>query len=715
MSAVLQRSQLDRVFAPQSVAVVGASTDPSKRGNQVIRALREDKYPHPIYGVNPRGGSAYDVDLLPSVAELPLGTDLALVALPARLVPSAIRELGARHVAGAVVLADGFAEPGDDGPELQADLLQAVAESGVRVIGPNTSGVLNVPLGLNLVGLPGVSPGPVSVLTQSGNMLLSLVEDDRAAQGRGFAAYVGLGNQVDVSYPECLEHLANDDITGAIAVHSEGLPNGRAFLEAAARAARVRPIVMLRGGRSEAGKQTALSHTGSIAGSDAVATSVLPQAGIELVERSDELVVLSGVLATTAPLTDGTGVAVLADGGGHATLAADALTARGVSLAALSPETRKTLAGLLGATAALHNPVDVAGATDADPTIFGDAVEALMRDPAVGLVMIIGLYGGYHVRFDHRLEGAENATAQRLVGLSREHDTPLLVQSCYASRQLRNHDILREADIPVLTSIDHSVRAVAALARRGHWLATRSQRSDLILNTDAITTRSRTSPVVLPETEARQLVEEAGLKLAGWAYATSPDELESCLQRLATRCAVKVVSRQVVHKSEVGGVALDVELGQGEAAWSEITKAVTSHVPDAVIDGMIVAPMARSGPELLIGAARDPIFGPVVAFGSGGALVEAYKDVSFRAAPLTQLEARELISETAASRVLDGFRGYPDVDRSAIADLLTAVGDLMIANPEIVELDLNPVIAAGSHLQPVDVRIVVAHALGDDA
>ena len=604
------------------------------------------------------------------------------------------------------MLANGFSESGERAAELQSELLQAVADTGVRVIGPNTSGVLNVPLGLNLVGLSDVPSGPVTVLTQSGNMLLSLVEETRAVGGPGFATYVGLGNQADVGYHECLEHFAQDTATGAIAIHSEGLPGGRRFLEAAARAARTRPIVMLRGGRSEAGKQSARSHTGSVAGSDEVATSVLPQVGIELVDRSDELAVLSGVLATAAPLAPGSGVAVLADGGGHATLAADALTARGVSLADLSSKTHESLAELLGDTAALHNPVDVAGATDADPTVFGDAVEALMQDPAVGLVMVIGLYGGYHIRFDPRLEEVENTTAHRLAALSRQHDKPLLVQSCYASRQVANHAVLRNAGVPVLTSIDHSVRAVAALAHRGHWLATSAQRSGLIAHMDAVSTGVDESTRVLLEPEGRKLLEDVGLELGGWAYAKGPEDLDDCLKRLAAPCAVKVVSRDVVHKSDVGGVALGVEAGQGHATWSEITTAVVHHLPHAEIDGMIVTPMAKAGVGLLVGATRDPIFGPVVAFGFGGTLVEAMKDVSFRAAPLTQLEADELVAETTVNRILDGFRDLPAVGRVALTDLLVAVGDLMVTRPDIVELDLNPVIAAGCDLQPVDVRIV---------
>jgi acetyltransferase len=708
VTAVGDQDRMRRIFSPRSVVVVGASADPAKRGNHVIRALRESGYRHPIHGVNPRGGQAYGVGFIPSVHDLPQGVDLALVALPGRLVPETVRDLGRRDVAGAVVLANGFGESGTDGARLQSELDVAVRESGVRVIGPNTSGLLNVPLGLNLVGLPDVPAGPITVLTQSGNMLLSLVEDARTAGSPGFASYVGLGNLSDLAYHECLDHFATDEATGVIAVHSEGLSDGRAFLASAARASRTRPVVMLRGGRTEAGRQTAASHTGAIAGPDKVAVAVLRQAGVELVDRSDELAIVSGVLATTAPPAAGTGVAVLADGGGHATLAADALAARGVPLAELSETTRERLSHLLGAVAAVHNPVDVAGATDADPTIFADAVDVLMRDPAVGLVLVIGLYGGYHVRFDPRLADAEDRTARRLVDLGSEHSRPLLVQSCYAPRSLPNHTTLRKAGVPVLSSIDQAVRAVAALTHRAQRLATLADRSDLALADPRPRPANPVATRSLSEPDARRVAEEGDLKLGSWAVATSPDELERCLEQLAVPCAVKVVSPQVVHKSDAGGVELWVGTGQGKAVWSKIVAAVAGHTPGAVIDGMVVTPMADRGVELLVGATRDPIFGPVVAFGSGGVLVEALDDVSFRAAPMTRLEATELIAETTISRILDGHRRLPAVDRDALAELLVRVGDLMVARPEIVELDLNPVIAAAGHLQPVDVRIVVA-------
>lgn len=702
--AALSRTALDRLFDPRSIAVIGASTDPAKRGYQAVRALQDAGYPHPVHAVNPRGGTVLGLPLLTGIGELPAGVDVALIALPGRAVPAALRELAGVGVAGAVVLANGFRESGADGAALEADLRAAIAETGIRVVGPNTSGLLNVATGANLVGVPDVPAGPISVVTQSGNMLLSLLADDRALHGPGFHTYTGLGNQADVAYDECITQLAGMPGTGSIAVHCEGLQDGRAFLVAASRATRDRPVVLLRGGRSEIGQRTALSHTGSVAGSDAVATAVLAQAGVELVDRSDELAVLAGVLATTAPVPAGRGVAVLSDGGGHATLAADALSAAGVDLAALSDDTRARLRTLLGAPAAVANPVDVAGATDTDPTLFAKAAEILMEDPAVGLVLIVGLYGGYHLRFDARLRDAEDATAYELTAMSARHRLPALVQSCYAVHQPANHQILRRGGITVLSSIDHAVRAVTALHRRGRRLATADERSDLTLPT------VHGTPVgtgLLDEPAARRLVESAGIHTGGWRLVTTADEAAAAVADLGVPCALKIVSPQVVHKSDVGGVHLHVTPHTARQAWTTIVESVNARVHDARINGMVVAPMARPGVELLVGATVDPIFGPVVAFGSGGVMVEALRDVTFRAAPFAHLEALEMIEETVASRMLNGYRHLPRVDRDALAAFLVRVGDVAVGTPGLAELDLNPVVANETGVLPVDVRVVL--------
>jgi len=697
------RAPLTRLFDPRSIAVIGASTDPAKRGFQVINGLLRSHFTGRIVPVNPRGGTILGLPVLREIAELPFGLDAALLAIPAKAVPGVIRQLAGRGVAGAVVLANGFGETAAGAP-LDADLKAAIAESGVRVVGPNTSGLLTVASGANLVGVAEVPAGPVALVTQSGNMLLTFLADVRANRMPGLHSYIGLGNQADVGFADCVRELAARSDVGVIALHAEGFKEGRSLLIAAAQAARERPVVLLRGGRSTAGARTALSHTGSVAGPDGVARAVLAQAGIELVERSDELAIVAGVLATTAPIPDGLGIAVLSDGGGHASLTVDALADRDVPLANLAAATRDRLAELLGPAAAVANPIDVAGATDADPSPFVDVARLLMADPAVGLVLVVGMYGGYHLRFDPRLQVEEEATSRRLAELSRESGKPMIVQSLFARDMPASHDILRASGIPVLASIDHAVRVVSALRRRGHRLATATERSSLELHTPPESASGGTR--VLAEPAAREFIESAGIDVGDWVFAATPAEARAAVARFGVPCAVKVVSPQVVHKSDVGGVRLDVT--DGESAFRSIVDSVRAAVSGADVMGVVVTPMAGRGIELIVGATADPIFGPVVAFGSGGMLVEARGDVTFRAAPFTRLEAMEMIDETAASKVLDGYRGLPKVDRERLATLLVRVGDFAASTPRLRELDLNPVIANFDGILPLDVRIVLA-------
>ncbi|MCZ4080313.1 acetate--CoA ligase family protein [Rhodococcus sp. H36-A4] len=700
------RTQLERTFDPRSIAIIGASTNASKRGYQAVRALQEAGYEFPVFPVNPTASEILGLTVTPAIGELPHGIDVALIALPGKAVPDALRDCAAVGIAGAVVLANGFKEIGEQGAELERQLTEAIAETGIRVIGPNTSGMFNVTTGANLVGLAGVPKGPISIVTQSGNMLLSLVNDNKVLRGPGFHTYIGLGNQADVRYDECVTELVRHERTGAVAIHSEGLQDGRAFLVAAAAATVHKPVVLLRGGRSEIGQRTALSHTGSIAGSDAVATAVLGQAGVELVDRSDELAVVAGALATTLPISHGRKVAILSDGGGHATLAADALTKAGVELAELSEQTQSVLRSLLGIPAAVHNPVDVAGATDANPGLFADCVESLMDDANVGLVLIVGLYGGYHLRFDERLRTQEDATALTLLHLSTQKRVPLMVQSCYAGDAVDNHTALRDGGVPVVSSIDHAVRIVAALDRRGHRVETASARSSLALPAPIVIAGATSG--IMDEPTARRLAEAAGIDVGRWSLAADPDEVETAVREYDAPCALKIVSPQIIHKSDVGGVRLGVTALDAVQQAQSMIDTVLTNVPNAQITGIVVSPMAKSGVELLVGATRDPIFGPVVAFGSGGVMVEALKDVTFRAAPFTELEAAEMIDETIAARMLDGYRHLPVVDRAELARFLVKVGDIVAAHPQISELDLNPVIANEDGITPVDVRIVLS-------
>ncbi|HZD70763.1 MAG TPA: acetate--CoA ligase family protein [Actinomycetes bacterium] len=702
---------IGRLLRPGAVAVIGASADPTKRGNQAVRALREDGYPHPIYPVNPKGGEVLGLEAYRSVADLPGPVDLALVAVPAAAVPEVLAECAAAGVAGAVVVAVGFGESGVGGGELERRLREIARDSGLRVIGPNTSGLFNLSERLNLVGVRGVPRGPLALVSHSGNMLLGLLEQDTAETGLGFSVYVGVGNEVDVLQSDCLAFLRDDPDTGAVLMYCEGFRDGRSFLREARATALAKPVVMVKAGRSAAGAHAARSHTGALAGRPEVADAVLRQAGVVVVDRSDELLPVAAALLT-APASADNRVAVLADGGGHATLAVDAIAATpGLDLAVLAPPTVARLAGLLPAAATPRNPVDVAGGVDRDPGLFVPCLEALLADEGVDLALVVGLFGGYHLRFTESLRELEERAAQGLAEVAAAAGKPLLVHSVYAARRTAPHAVLRRRGVPVHGSLDITVRAAAALVERGRFLESAASRTDLVLpaSWDAVRLQDAGEGVeMLPEHAVRTFLADQGIGTGPWALARTADEAAAQALRFGGPVALKVVSPDVPHKSDAGGVLLEVAgVDAVRSGFSRLVAAVSAAVPGARVLGVLLAPMAPPGVELIVGAAVDPTFGPVVTVGLGGVLVAVLGDVAFRAAPISPPEAAEMLTELRGQALLDGHRGGPVVDRSAVARLLVAVADLVATHPEIVELDLNPVIAHSGGLTVADARMVV--------
>ncbi|MGD8322146.1 MAG: CoA-binding protein, partial [Gemmatimonadota bacterium] len=565
---------LDPVLQPRSVAVVGASADPKKRGFQVLQALRESGFAGAVYPVNPRGGEILGQTVWTSVEALPEAPDLALICTPAATVPDAVEACGRRGTRGAVVLAVGFRESGEEGAALEERLLAAARRYGTRVVGPNTSGILNLPLGLNLIGARGVRPGSLSLLVQSGNMALALMNEVTARSHEGIAVCVGVGNELDLRFHEYLDFLGRHAATRAIVCYVEGFRDARAFLQVAARVSRVKPVLVLKGGRSAPGRAAARSHTGAVAGEYERLRAGLRQADVVEVRRTDDLLHLAETLATQPAAAVGTGIAILSDGGGQGTLAADALADMDVPLARLSDATRETLRTVLGRAAAVTNPVDLAGAADADPVVFARAVEALATDPAVGGVLLVGLFGGYGIRFATELTEAEDAAAAAMAASMALRGKPLVVHSMYASHRSAPLVTLGEAHVPVVESLDVACRCIGEVWIRGHVLATPGWKpgGDPEAVAPGAGTRLRTLEAdtglararregrdTLTEPEARALLRDVGVPFPPAALCTTPDEAAAAVEGMRTAVAMKVVSPKIPHKTEAGGVALGID------------------------------------------------------------------------------------------------------------------------------------------------------------
>jgi acyl-CoA synthetase (NDP forming) len=700
---------IERVLDPDSVAVVGASTDPSKRGHQAIATLQQGGYDGDVYPVNPSADEVRGLEVYDSLADAPQPVDLALVVVPAPVVPSVLEDCADADVGGAVVVAVGFGETDADGEHLERRVVELAREHDVRVVGPNTSGLINVHEGLNLVGAENVPPGDVALVCQSGNLAIALFVEALGVDGLGFSHYVGVGNEADLRFDEYLPYYGADDRTDAITTYVEGFTDGRAFLRAAREVGRETPIVALKGGRSAVGKASTSSHTGSMAGDAAVADAVFAQAGVVTVDRADELLPTADALGSQPP-AGGPNVGVLADGGGHATLAADALTEAGLSVPDLADDTRARLQTVLPDAASVANPVDVAGGTDDDPSVFYDCAAAIARDPNVDALLLTGLFGGYGVRFADDLTDPEVETAREVAGIPEETGVPVVVQSAYESLRPEPHAVLRERDVPVLESLDVAVRAVDALATYGIHLDRVDRKSDFRLDRapGEDETLDATTAGTLTEAAARDLLAAHDVPLCPATHAESADEAAAAAREYDGPVALKVVSPDVVHKSDVGGVALDVAAGDAAAAYERVVDAARDHDPEAAVEGALVSPMRVGGVELVVGVVDDPQFGHVAMVGVGGVFVEVLEDVAFRALPLTEADARDLVGGVDAQALLDGARGAEPVDREALVDLLLAVSRFVEANPRVRELDLNPVRADGDGVEALDAAITVA-------
>ena len=743
---------LDALLRPHSVAIVGASADPTKRGHRAVRALIDAGYEGRIIPVHPAGGSLLGLPVARGPADLDAPPDLVLVCTPAATVPRALDEWAAAGARGAVVLAVGFRESGETGEALEREVVAIARRTGLRVIGPNTSGILNVPLGLNLIGLPAVRSGPLALLVQSGNMALALVTE-AATAGLGFTFVIGVGNAADVTFADCLDFLAADPATHGIAVHAEGLGDGRAFLRAAARAARIKPVIALKGGRTDRGGAAARSHTGAVAGSYDALHAGLRQAGVIEVTRSDELLPVLATLVGQPAAAAERGIVLLSDGGGQATLATDDLHARGAPLARLATETSERLRALLGPAAAVTNPVDLAGAADRDPLVFAHALDIIAADVGVGTVLVIGLFGGYAIRFDPSLLGAEVEAAGRLPAIARDAGVALVVHSLYARSGAEPLRVLQQAGVPAIESLEVACRCAAATVERAHGRARLARLphgwpDDVVASghgsapgtpshsnrggPPAAPARPPSRPPspspspppppaaflaarsdgrhVLLETEARALLEPFGVPLVPADFCRTPAEAAAAASAFGAAVAIRIVSPAAPHKSDAGGVALDVAPADAGAAARRVIEAATAWIrgrgeaPD--VRGVLVSPMlARPVAELLVGVRRDAQFGPVLTVGTGGVHVEWLRDVATRVLPVTAADIDEMLDTLRGARVFGGHRGSPPIDRSALVRAIAAVAGCALAHETIAEIEVNPLFASAAGAVAVDVRI----------
>lgn len=706
-------SSLHDFLAPDSIAIVGASADPTKRGYKAMVGLQQSGYTGSIYPVNPKADEILGIKAYSSVMALPEAVDMALICTPASSVPGLLAQCGENGIKGAIILASGFGEVDEQGAQLERDVLEAARKANVRIVGPNTSGVFNLHKNINLLALDNVRPGDIGIISQSGNMLLALALEAQSNGHVGFSTYVGPGNQTDVDFADYLQYLGEEENTRVAAFYVEGFKDGRRFLDAARQIAATKPVVVYKSGSTEAGQKAASSHTGALAGSYAMTLDLLNQVGVNVVGRSDEILPVAEGLGLLQQ-AKGKRVAVLADGGGQATIASDRLYEAGLELAKLSDTTRSALKKVLFPQASLANPVDVAGSTDANPELLGDCIRILAADTNVDMVFLVGMFGGYAIRFADELSAAEMRAADGMADFSRQTDKPLVVYSLYAHAKPQPLSRLREAGVPVYHSIEHAVQVMKALAERGDYIGRvqhDEQPAAVEINADATAMfeAARAAGRDLFEYEAKSILRSYGVEVPKELIVRDSAGLDQAVAEFGnTPLAMKVVSRDILHKSDAGGVKLNL-IGRQELEHGrkEILAACLEYDAKADIEGVLVTPMAPKGVEVIIGMSRDPVFGPVLMFGLGGVFVEILEDVAFRAIPVSRKDASSMIDQIKARRILEGARGESAVDKEALVEFLVKVSGIVAAHPEISELDLNPVIAYSDGYAVVDARVIV--------
>ncbi len=675
-------------FEPASVAVIGASARPGSIGGSVFRNIIHAEFTGAAYPINRDGTPVAGVRAYSSLRELPETVDLAVIAVGAEHVLDAARQALETGTRALCVISAGFAEVGPEGIARQQELLALVRGHGARLVGPNCLGLTSGRVRLNATFAPRAFPsGSIGFSSQSGALGLALLE--RAAEhDLGFSSFVSIGNKADISSNDLLEWWSADPETDAALLYVESFGNPRKFARIARRVARKKPILAMKSGRSSAGVRAAGSHTAALAGSDAAADALFREAGVIRADTLEELLDVAGLLHSQ-PLPTGKRVAVLTNAGGLGILCADACGAAGLELPALSAGTREELASFLPAAASLGNPVDMLGSATGDD--YRRAVQVLLADSETDALVVL-----FVPTADLPPERVSEAIDEALA----DGTAAKPVAGCLLTSREVGRDAASAHRYASLAYPESAARALARAVERSTWLRRPAGRTRRPSGIDVEQARSLVATKTarwLDPNDTRALLEAYGLPLVPERVVATPEEAAAAAVEFGLPAVVKTAAAGA-HKTESGGVALDLET-------EEAVRAAAKRVGCPVL----VQPMLQAGSaELLVGAVQDPMFGPLVVFGAGGIYAELIGDAQVRLAPLTDVDVEELLATGKAGQLVRGFRGRPPVGRRALGDLLTRLGVLADDLPEVVELDLNPVIAFADRAVIVDARVKVA-------
>jgi acetyltransferase len=703
----MESAGLDRLFRPRSIAVVGASDRPDKVGYKVLSNILTEGYAGKVYPVNPRGGTILGTPCLTSIDDLPEGVDVAVIVIPANLVADAVQRCAGRGVRFLPIITSGFSEVGNTDQE--QEVLAIARRAGMRVLGPNIFGYYSAASSLNATfGPKGIRPGHVALVTQSGALGVAMM-GKTAVEGMGLSAVISVGNKTDIDESDLLEHLVDQPDTRIIMLYIEGVRNGPRLVETLRRTTCRKPVVVIKSGRSRRGAAAAASHTGSLAGSDDVFEAIMKQCNVMRADTVEEAMAWCKLFETTdAP--EGENALIITNGGGIGVLATDACERHGVRLSEDYAGLQKAFAPVMPSFGSARNPVDLTGQATAEN--YRTALDAAVALPGIGSV--ISLYCETALLdaagFISIIEGAfarARATRKPMVFcLFGGRTTETMVET------------LRGKGIPVFTEPSEAVSCLGALYRYtrnrsiGPGEPARAEVDRPWLAAVVEAARSAGQRFLLPS-QSRELLLAAGVPLPMSVTARTMKEAVEAAGRIGYPVVMKVVSRDILHKSDMGGVALDLQDEEEVvAAYEAIMQNCRVRAPRAVVEGVEVMEMVRPGTELIVGARRDPSFGPVVMTGMGGIYVEVFKDVSFRAAPLEMRQVLGMIKDTRAYPLLLGARGEERRDIEALSETIVKVGEVLLSCEGISDIEINPLMVYPQGVKAVDVRVLLSKPEG---
>lgn len=694
---------LDGLFNPKSIAVIGATEKKGVVGRTVIENLQATGFPGAIYPVNPRRDTILGLKAYPTIGAIGQPVDLAIIITPARTVPAVMAECVYAHVQYGIIISAGFKEAGPAGLALEEQVAEQARRGGLRFIGPNCLGVVNVHASLNATFAPSVPPaGRISMISQSGALCVAIL-DWAASIGLGMNKVVSFGNKADLNEVDFLRAFAADPDTHVVAAYLESITEGDRFLEVAEEIASVKPVVVLKVGVTPAGAKAASSHTGSLAGADMAYWAAFKRSGVIRAEHLEALFDYALAFATQ-PLPAGKRLAIITNAGGPGIMAADAAELCDLQLLPPTAETQARLRKVLPATAALGNPIDVIG--DAEPQRYIETLRLVQQDDNVDGILVVVI----PANMTDPLELAKQLHA------THDGSKPLLTAFMGGKEVRAARDYLMQAGIPDYPAPNRAVGAFKAMSDYAAWRArpprvvtrfpVNRRRVDRVIQW-----QMRSGVEQVGEVEAKEILRAYDFNVLDGFLAREPDEAVEAAERIGYPVVLKISSPDIIHKSDLGGVRVNLSNAeQVRDAFDLMMLRVQRRAPKAHIRGAFVEKMGRKGREVILGMTRDPQFGPMLMFGLGGIFVEVMKDITFYLAPITAEEAMQMLKGTRSYALLQGARGQAPVDLEAIANALQRISQLTTDYPQIMELDVNPFIVSEVGIEPyvADARMTLS-------